>query len=181
MTPEQLKKELDKLHFPVHVVPVWQPLGNRPYLFEVPEKTYLTLEEGDKVLCSTKRGEQDGVCASADLWLNREELKALIYACGATLPLKPLVGKYALIRFEDELKKRGMTEEITEQEWKEVEQVLNDEPVDTNGWCTHDGWCGDCRWTDKGESELPCLNCTHGHGNFNKLKCYYEKGGEHNG
>lgn len=65
--------------------------GEKDYLFEVPAD--LDLKKGDKVLCKTMRGLQEGVCRMNSTEISEGALLALTKMCGAYLPLKKIVDK----------------------------------------------------------------------------------------
>jgi hypothetical protein len=68
------------------------------YLFEVPES--ITLKEGEKVKCDTRRGVTEGVCY-ADSVIVDEPIAMLIgKLTGAKFPLKKVVGKMEYQPFE---------------------------------------------------------------------------------
>lgn len=71
---------------------------NRQYLFEVPEN--IKLKEGDRVMVRNRRGEVDGICICDSFELEESPLKAVVVAVGATLPLKPVVGRVCVKKFE---------------------------------------------------------------------------------
>ena len=64
---------------------------DRQYLFEVPES--IKLKEGDRVMVRNRRGEVYGICTCDSFELKGSPLKAVVVAVGATLPLKPVVGR----------------------------------------------------------------------------------------
>ena len=61
------------------------------YLFSVPEN--VTLKEGDKVKCDTRKGVTDGICFTDSAVINTSALPLIAKLTGATLPLKSVVGK----------------------------------------------------------------------------------------
>lgn len=69
------------------------------YLFEVPAN--ITLKEGEKVIVETKYGETDGVCACDSFTLCGDSLMAVMKVHSAYLPLKPVVGRVRVERFDD--------------------------------------------------------------------------------
>lgn len=71
---------------------------NRSYLFEVPEG--IKLKEGDRVMVRNRRGEVDGICTCDSFELEGSPLNAVATATGATFPLKPVVGRVCVKKFE---------------------------------------------------------------------------------
>ena len=47
-----------------------------------------------------RRGEVDGICTCDSFELEGSPLKAVVAAVGATLPLKPVVGRVCVKKFE---------------------------------------------------------------------------------
>ena len=72
--------------------------GGKNFLFAVPEN--VTLKKGDRVLCNTMRGEQEGICATGSFWLAEHTLKQIADLVGAYFPLKSVVGKVEVARFD---------------------------------------------------------------------------------
>ena len=64
--------------------------GNR-YLFEVPES--ISLKEGEKVKCDTKRGVTDGIVWADSITTDEPTAKLIGKLTGAKFPLKKVVGK----------------------------------------------------------------------------------------
>lgn len=87
-TPDK-PTETPKSDKTVKVVFVTQ--NDKDYLFEVP--TALDLKKGDKVLCKTMRGLQEGVCRMDSTIITDRGLEALAKMCGAYLPLKKVASK----------------------------------------------------------------------------------------
>ena len=65
--------------------------GTGRFLFSVPEN--VTLREGDRVKCDTKRGITDGVAFADSVWVDENVSQLIGKLMGAKFPLKPVVGK----------------------------------------------------------------------------------------
>ena len=65
--------------------------GGSKYLFEVPES--ITLKEGEKVKCDTRRGVKDGVVWADSITTDEPTAKLIGKLLGAKFPLKSVVGK----------------------------------------------------------------------------------------
>jgi hypothetical protein len=78
--------------------------GGKNFLFAVPEN--VTLKKGDRVLCNTMRGEQDGICATDSFEVDEHALKQIATLTGAYFPLKAVIGKSKMVKFEDEHKEK---------------------------------------------------------------------------
>ncbi len=74
-----------------HIKVVFVTQNDKDYLFEVPSD--LDLKKGDKVLCKTMRGLQEGICRMNSTEITEVGLSALVKMCGAYLPLKKVVDK----------------------------------------------------------------------------------------
>lgn len=72
--------------------------NGQKYLFTVPKG--ITLKNGDRVLCNTMRGEQDGICATDSFEVDEHALKQIADLVGAYFPLKAVVGKAGFVRFD---------------------------------------------------------------------------------
>lgn len=72
--------------------------GTGRYLFSLPEN--VTLREGDRVKCSTKRGITDGVAFADSAWVDENVSQLLGKLTGAKFPLKSVVGKMEYQPFE---------------------------------------------------------------------------------
>ena len=72
--------------------------GGKNFLFAVPKN--VTLKKGDRVLCNTMRGEQDGICATDSFEVDERALKQIADLVGAYFPLKSVVGKVEVARFD---------------------------------------------------------------------------------
>lgn len=68
------------------------------YLFEVPAN--ITLKDGEEVMVKTINGETGGVCVCDSFELDGSPLMAVAKVSGAKFPLKPVVGKLCVERFE---------------------------------------------------------------------------------
>lgn len=71
--------------------------GYDKYLFEVPAG--IKLSEGDPVLVRSCKGESNGKCLYDSFEIDGVALEALVAAMGAKLPLAPVIGQYACVRF----------------------------------------------------------------------------------
>lgn len=65
--------------------------NNSKYLFEVPES--ITLKEGEKVKCDTRRGVTDGIVWADSITADEPAAKLIGKLLGAKFPLKSVVGK----------------------------------------------------------------------------------------
>lgn len=65
--------------------------NNSKYLFEVPES--ITLKEGEKVKCDTRRGVTDGTVWADSIIADEPAAKLIGKLLGAKFPLKSVVGK----------------------------------------------------------------------------------------
>lgn len=72
--------------------------GGKNFLFAVPKN--VTLKKGDRVLCNTMRGEQEGICATGSFSVDEHALKQIADLVGAYFPLKEVVGKAGFVRFD---------------------------------------------------------------------------------
>ena len=72
--------------------------GGKNFLFAVPKN--VTLKKGDRVLCNTMRGEQEGICATDSFSVDEHALKQIADLVGAYFPLKEVVGKAGFVRFD---------------------------------------------------------------------------------
>lgn len=85
------------------MVIVKHPSANKKYLFGAPEG--VELKTADMVICDTSRGEMEGVCISDAVPYDEESesvknfLKAMT---GCEFPLKNIIGKYEIVRFDKE-------------------------------------------------------------------------------
>ena len=71
--------------------------GTGRYLFSVPEN--VTLREGDRVKCDTRRGITDGIAFADSAWVDENVSQLLGKLMGAKFPLKPVVGKMEYLPF----------------------------------------------------------------------------------
>ena len=74
------------------------------YLFEVPES--ISLKEGEKVKCDTKRGVTDGTVWADSITADEPAAKLIGKLLGAKFPLKSVVGKMEYQPFEKPEDKR---------------------------------------------------------------------------
>ena len=65
--------------------------GTGKYLFSVPDN--VTLKQGDRVKCDTKRGITDGIAFADSAWVDENVSQLIGKLTGAKFPLKPVVGK----------------------------------------------------------------------------------------
>lgn len=72
--------------------------GTGRFLFSVPEN--VTLREGDRVKCDTKRGITDGIAFADSVWVDENVSQLIGKLMGAKFPLKPVVGKMEYQPFE---------------------------------------------------------------------------------
>lgn len=72
--------------------------GGKNFLFAVPKN--VTLKKGARVLCNTMRGEHDGICATDSFEVDHHALTWIAYLVGAYFPLKVVVGKVEVARFD---------------------------------------------------------------------------------
>lgn len=72
--------------------------GGKNFLFAVPKN--VTLRKGDRVLCNTMRGEQEGICATDSFEVDHHALPWIADLVGAYFPLKAVVGKAGFVRFD---------------------------------------------------------------------------------
>ena len=72
--------------------------GTGRYLFSLPDN--VTLKEGDRVKCSTKRGITDGVAFSDSAWVDENVSQLIGKLTGAKFPLKSVAGKMEYHPFE---------------------------------------------------------------------------------
>lgn len=70
----------------------------RKFLFQVPDHVYL--KKGDRVICKTRRGEQDGTCVYDSFTLDGLALDIFISVMGAKKPLAPIIGEYSKAMYE---------------------------------------------------------------------------------
>ena len=73
--------------------------GTGRYLFSVPEN--VTLKEGDRVKCDTKRGIADGIAFADSAWVDENVSQLIGKLTGAKFPLQPVVGKLEYQPFEN--------------------------------------------------------------------------------
>ena len=78
--------------------------GFGKYLFEVPES--ISLKEGEKVKCDTKRGVTDGTVWADSITTDEPTAKLIGKLLGAKFPLKSVVGKTEYQPFEKPEDKR---------------------------------------------------------------------------
>lgn len=69
----------------------------RKFLFQVPDHVYL--KKGDRVICKTRRGEQDGTCVYDSFTLDGLALDIFISVMGAKKPLAPIIGEYQKVMY----------------------------------------------------------------------------------
>ena len=72
--------------------------GTGRYLFSVPGN--VTLKEGDRVKCETKRGITDGIAFAGSAWVDENISQLLGKLTGAKFPLKSVVGRLEYLPFE---------------------------------------------------------------------------------
>ena len=72
--------------------------GTGRYLFSLPDN--VTLKEGDRVKCSTKRGITDGIAFADSAWVDENVSQLIGKLTGAKFPLKSVVGKMEYQPFE---------------------------------------------------------------------------------
>ena len=72
--------------------------GTGRYLFCLPDN--VTLKEGDRVKCSTKRGITDGVAFADSVWVDENVSQLIGKLTGAKFPLKSVAGKMEYHPFE---------------------------------------------------------------------------------
>lgn len=72
--------------------------GGGRYLFSVPDN--VTLKEGEKVKCDTRRGITDGTVAADSICVEPEIARWIGKLIGATFPLKSVVGRMEYKEFE---------------------------------------------------------------------------------
>ena len=72
--------------------------GTGRFLFSVPEN--VTLKEGDRVKCDTKRGITDGIAFADSAWVDENVSQLIGKLVGAKFPLNPVVGKMEYLPFE---------------------------------------------------------------------------------
>lgn len=70
----------------------------RKFLFQVPDHVYL--KKGNRVICKTRRGEQDGACVYDSFTLDGLALDIFIREIGAKKPLAPIIGEYQKVMYE---------------------------------------------------------------------------------
>lgn len=70
---------------------------NKPYMFEVPNS--ISLKEGDDVVVQVASGETTGTCISDSFELDGSPLAVVAKRFGASIPLRPVVGKVCVVRF----------------------------------------------------------------------------------
>ena len=73
--------------------------GTGRYLFSLPDN--VTLKEGDRVKCSTKRGITDGIAFADSAWVDENVSQLIGKLTGAKFPLKPVAGKMEYQPFEN--------------------------------------------------------------------------------
>lgn len=66
--------------------------SGRNFLFEVPGGH--NVSDGTKVLCDTRYGRQEGIIRGGNFRVDYNDLKCLVKAVGAKLPLRKIVGRY---------------------------------------------------------------------------------------
>lgn len=79
----------------------WQ---NRSFIFSVPDG--VTLRAGDDVLCQTKNGRAAATCLCDSFFLDNGPLEAVVGACGGSVPLKPVIGRYEYKSFTEDCDER---------------------------------------------------------------------------
>ena len=72
--------------------------GTGRYLFSLPDN--VTLKEGDRVKCSTKRGITDGVAFADSAWDDENVSQLIGKLTGAKFPLKSVAGKMEYLPFD---------------------------------------------------------------------------------
>ena len=72
--------------------------GTGRFLFSVPDN--VTLREGDRVKCDTRRGITDGIAFADSAWVDENVSQLIGKLTGAKFPLKPVVGRLEYLPFE---------------------------------------------------------------------------------
>ncbi len=72
--------------------------GAQAFLFEAPAG--ISLKEGEEVVVQTKSAETIGRCVCDSFELGGKALQAVAKVTGAKMPLKPVVGRICVERFE---------------------------------------------------------------------------------
>src|SRR5574343_665368 len=72
--------------------------GSGKYLFSLPND--VTLKEGDRVKCDTRRGITDGVAFADSAWVDENISQLIGKLTGAKFPLKSVVGRLEYLPFE---------------------------------------------------------------------------------
>ena len=93
--------------------------GTGRYLFSLPDN--VTLKQGDRVKCSTKRGITDGIAFSDSAWVDENVSQLIGKLTGAKFPLKSVVGRLEYLPFE-----------------KPQEKPTEDKPEPVNLYCVKD-------------------------------------------
>ena len=73
--------------------------GTGRYLFSLPDN--VTLKEGDRVKCSTRRGVTDGIAFADSAWVDENVSQLIGKLTGAKFPLKSVAGKMEYQPFEN--------------------------------------------------------------------------------
>ena len=81
-----------------HVVVVKHE-GGMKCLFEVPDG--VSLFKGQEVICTTKRGECTAICTTDSAFIDDVALSFIVDIFHASLPLKKIVGRHIVERFEE--------------------------------------------------------------------------------
>jgi hypothetical protein len=75
------------------------------YLFEVP--VGVKLGAGETVMVDTRRGETSGVCVCESFELDSSPLETVARLCGASFPLKRVIGRVFVEKFASPAEKSG--------------------------------------------------------------------------
>lgn len=81
----------------MNVVLIKHHCSRSTYLFQVPQG--VVLKDGDEVIVETRNGEVGGICVCDSFELDGSPLNAVGTACGASFPLKSVVGRLKVERF----------------------------------------------------------------------------------
>lgn len=124
-----IKKEKDKL------------------IFECPEE--VNLEPGDQVICATKQGEITGTVLMVSIMANDTNIEPLTRAFGTPAPLRKIVGKFVVERFDrKEVADDGVEAEACHCEWNSYTDREIMDAVCELGCCTSEAGTGKRRKAD---------------------------------
>lgn len=103
--------------------------GGQPFLFDLDRCADFSLKglhDGDEVVCETRYGEKKGAILTI-FFLGEEAVAVLARACGAKLPLSPILRKYEkpLITSIDEVPAE-FVEQIKKAERKRIMDAIKD-------------------------------------------------------